>query len=676
MTPSSPAPSHVPPAAPAPRASSDRRTTHPDGPCVPRADVGRLRPLPFDAVTLTTGGPLGTWQARNRTATLPHVLERLETSGVLDNLRIAAGLQGGTHRGFNFADTDLHKTLEALAWEAGRVPDDQPWEAFVTDAVALLAQAQRPDGYLDSHVQLTAPGEAFADLRWGHELYVLGHLLQAAVARARTTGRTDLLDVAVRFAALVDDRFGPDGEAGYCGHPEVETALVELYRLTGERRWLDLARRQVDLRGAGLLGEGPFPPVYHQDHVPVRQAAEVGGHAVRQLYLLAGVADVAAETGEQELRDALVRLWDSAERTRTYVTGGLGAHHKDEAFGDAYELPPDRAYAETCAAIALVHWAWRMLLLTGEGRYADAVERALHNAVPAATSHDGRRFTYSNPLQLRTGHDGSSEYSPSERLDWFACACCPPNLARLAASLHAYVATASAEGVQLHLYADADVRLDDGTVLGVRTAYPADGRVEVTADALVRPLALRVPGWADSARVRLEVDGRARPVEVVDGYVHVPASSAAPVRRVVLDLPVEPVALVAHPRVDAVRGCVAVRRGPVVLCLEHADLPDGVVLEDVAILPGTLEDAPGLPDLDVPVTVRARGVHVPSGDLPAWSPYGAAPPDPVEIELRLVPYHAWGNRGVGAMRVWVPLAPDPAASAGLPGWAPDGRAAR
>ncbi len=683
-----------------------------DGPCTPRAAHGALRPLPFDAVRLSADGMLGAWQERNRARVLPHVLERLETSGVLDNLRIAAGRAQGEFRGFNFADSDLHKTLEALAWEAGRVPDAQPWEDFVVAAADLLAAAQRDDGYLCSHVQLTAPGAELTALRWSHELYVLGHLLQAAVARARTTGRTDLLDVATRFADLVDARLGPDGAEGYDGHPEVETALVELYRLTGERRWLDLARRQVDLRGRGLLGSGPFPPAYHQDHVPVREASEVAGHAVRQLYLLAGVADVAAETGEQALVDALVRLWDSAEGTRTYVTGGLGARHKDESFGDAHELPSDRAYAETCAAIALVHWAWRMLLLTGEPRYADAMERTLVNAVAAAVGLDGRSFTYSNPLQLRSGHDGTDEYHPSGRLDWFACACCPPNLARLAASLHAYVATVTDDAVQLHLYAAGDVRVpDDGTVLRVRTDYPWDGRVEVTADPagapLVRDLTLRVPAWADPAAATLTVDGRPVPLDARDGRVTVPASPDAPVRTVVLDLPMPVVALTAHPHADAVRGCVALRRGPVVWALEQADLPDGVVLEDVAVVAGAQPvDGPPAPVLGAPVGVRVAGVHRPTADAPPWRASGTVPalPGPsggTPLELRLVPYHAWGNRGPGAMRVWLPVSaagagaadedaddhaddqpddhgvsPHDAATAALPRCAPDGTAVR
>ncbi|MBT0994204.1 glycoside hydrolase family 127 protein [Cellulomonas sp. DKR-3] len=640
----------------------------PDGPCVPRGAYAPHTPLPFDAVRLGPDGFLGGWQRLNREQVIPHLWANLESSGVLDNLRTAAGRADLPWRGFNFADSDLHKTLEAVAWEAGRVPADQPWEDDVRAAVDLLAAAQRPDGYLDSHVQVTRPDDAFVDLRWGHELYVLGHLLQAAVARARTGGGEDLLDVARRFATMVDEQLGADA---CCGHPEVETALVELYRLTGERRWLDLAQRQVDARGHGALGAGPFPSAYHQDHTPVRSAQEVAGHAVRQVYLAAGVADLVAETGDTELLAALLRLWDSAEDTRTYVTGGIGSRHRDEAFGDAYELSPERAYAETCAAIGVVHWAWRMLLLTGEGRFADAMERALYNAVPAGLGRDGRSFFYSNPLQLRTDHDGSSEYSPGRRLPWFECACCPPNLARLAASLHAYVATRSDEGVALHLYAAGEVELrtsdahDEPARLVVRTDYPWDGRVEVEAvGGLVVPLALRVPGWADEGAVRLTVDDEPVPLVVRDGYAHVPATPDRPVHRVVLDLPMPVVPLAAHPRVDAVRGCVALRRGPVVLCLEQVDLPAGVVLEDVRLVPGSSLTAAAGDAQGVPVVVHARGTHEPARGRPAWSAaWGPAgghdePGAPVRepVDLTFVPYHAWGEREPGAMRVWVPVA--------------------
>jgi DUF1680 family protein len=623
------------------------------------------------AVRLPPTGHLGAWQERNAAATLPHCLDALETSGALDNLRRLLPPSDpehhdGPYRGFNFADSDVHKTLEAVAWESARTGEPRHEDATAR-VVDLLRRVQAPTGYLDSHVQggAAASREPYADLRWGHELYVLGHLLQAGVARARATGTDDLLDLGMTWADDVADRLIA-GEELVCGHPEVETALVELYRETGDARYLDAARRTVDLRGHRRLGSGPFEPAYHQDAVPVRAATEVAGHAVRQLYLLAGVTDLYLETGEADLLAASERLWDDAYGRRTHVTGGMGSRHKDESFGDPFELPPDRAYAETCAGIASVQWAWRMLLATGDGRYADAVEHALHNVVAAAVSTDGTRFFYSNPLQVRDGHDGSDEYQASARRPWFACACCPPNLARLVASVHTMVATVDDGGpdggaLALHLYTDADLTLPDGVALTVRTGYPWDGDVVVRGDALPA-LALRVPGCADADRVRLDVDGAAVPVVPRRGYVTV----AAGAREVRLRLPLDVRVLRAHPRVDAVRGCVALARGPVVHCLEQADLAGltagaaaSVVLDDVEIdLAEPVTAGPPDDDLGVGAVLHATGRACPSTGEPLYAagPAPAAKPPVVRLPLRAVPYAVWGNRVQGPMRVWIPAA--------------------
>lgn len=675
-------------------------TAGPVGGPLPHA---RLRPLPADALVLGPRGALGVWQARSSRATLPHCLDALETSGVLDNLRRLLPTDDplrheGPYRGFNFADSDAWKTLEAAAWDAGRT-GEAPHEDVVRAVVDLAVRVQDPTGYLDSHVQGGAApsGTPYADLRWGHELYVLGHLLQAGIARSRAQGSDDLLEVGRRWADDVADRLAA-GEELVCGHPGIETALVELARHTGDPRYLDAAMRTIALRGHERLGAGPFEPGYHQDAVPVLDAREVTGHAVRQLYLLAGVTDVFLETGDPAWLATLERLWDDAYGRRTYVTGGMGSRHKDESFGDPYELPPDRAYAETCAGIASVQWSWRMLLATGQGRYADELERALYNVVAGATSADGTAFFYSNPLHVREGHDGSSEYSPSGRLPWFACACCPPNLARLVASLGSYVATGGASGgVALHLYADADLDVPDAAGapgrIEVRTAYPADGTVVVRVPARWRgPLSLRVPGWADAARTTLTLDGEALPVEPVDGYVTVALpgvpSSGVPsqgatgagtapdgdgVREVRLVLPLDVRLLAAHPRVDSVRGCVALARGPVVHAVEQVDHP-GVAIEDlvldldapVVVGPpvgaGSGAAAPGTDGHAGPATLRGRARVVtgsPTGALYADRGTGARPDVEAgavvrEVELVAVPYATWGNRGEGPMRVWIP----------------------
>ncbi|WP_062517088.1 glycoside hydrolase family 127 protein [Demequina gelatinilytica] len=619
-----------------------------------------LTPLPLAAVTLAPEHELGAWQHVNREQTLPHVIDHLESTGVLDNLRRLTGGTEAPFRGPHFADSDLYKTLEAIAWESARMPDDQPWEPWVQEAAALLATAQRDDGYLDSHVQGNA-GEAWSDMRGGHELYLLGHLIQAAVARERATGAADLMDVARRFADLAVATFGPAGarEDGYCGHPEVETALVELYRHTGERAYLDTALAMLDRRGTGALGSAPFEPSYFQDHAPVREVREATGHAVRQLYLAAGMADAAAEVDDPGLRDALAALWRSAHGTKEYLTGGMGSRHRDESFGDPYELPPDRAYAETCAAIASFQWNWRMLLATGEARHGDAMERTLHNAIAAGTGVDGRTFFYSNPLQVRTGHDGTGENTAASRRDWYGCACCPPNLARLVSSLGAYVATGTERRARLHLYGAGTVRIG-ATTLGLATAYPWDGQVEITVDGPLEELALRIPEWCDGAM--LDVDGTASEVRGdADGYARVRLAPGP--HRIVLSLPMPVDVLDPHPRVDAVRGTVALRRGPVVFCLEQADLPPGVALEDIRLdLAVPPRVGPGVASLRAGATILAEGIVRATHGLPALTALprsshatAASGMLPGRIALRAIPYARWANRAGGAMRVWIPV---------------------
>jgi uncharacterized protein len=588
------------------------------GPVDPTPSV--LRPL--HDVRLLPGGLLGDWQNRNGRATLPHCIRQLEASGALSNLRREKDSEV-PHRGMWFSDSDVYKTLEAAAWHLGRHPDDAAVQAFFTATVELLEQAQAPDGYLNSYFQHDHPDRQWRELTTSHELYCAGHLIQAAVAATRAGLGDRLLAVARRFADLLVVRFGPAGEVAVCGHPEIETALVELYRLTAHRPYLELARLFIDRRGHGLLAPGAFGAAYHQDHRPVREAPEFTGHAVRQLYLLAGVVDVAVETGDASLLEASRRLWRSAFTSKTYLTGGHGSRHRDEAIGDPYELPPDRAYAESCAAIGSLHWNWRMLLATGEGRYAEEIERVLYNAVAVAVAEDGTHFFYSNPLQLRTGHDDGGEDAPAQRLSWYSCACCPPNLARLMASLHAYLATSDDGGVQLHQYTRSTLHHDRGD-LAVDTEFPWDGTVSVTVESTSDDewtLALRVPAWCTDATLLIgdtpvatpDVDGYRRVTRVWKGRTTVTLRLAMPPRYVN-----------AHPRVDAVRGCVAPMRGPLVYCIEQADLAPGTILEDVRVDPSA--------------AIEVAGQNL-----------------MVATDVVAVPYFRWGNRQPGPMRVWIPF---------------------
>ena len=616
-----------------------------------RTARSRLRPLGPSRVTILDGF-LAERQRVNRERTIPHGFDQLGRSGTLDNLRLAAGGDGRyqaradtSGATFPFLDSDVYKWLEAVGWELGRAPD--PGLAAAADqAIGLVAAAQRPDGYLNSYVQVVGGGIPHADLAWGHELYCVGHLIQAAVAWHRALDDDRLLAVAVGAADRVDKELGPTGRDGVDGHPGIEMALVELTRVTGDQRYLGLAARMLDLRGRGLLGEGRFGAAYWQDHEPVREAATVAGHAVRQLYLDCGAVDVAVELDDHELLAAVERRWRDLVRTRTYLTGGMGSRHRDESFGDPFELPPDRAYAETCAAIASVMLGWRLLLATGEAGYADAIERALYNGVLSGVSLTGTRFFYVNPLQRRTRRAWEPP-GHGERAPWYPCACCPPNLMRLLSSWEQYLASSDDTGVQLHQYATADIEADlagAAVRLSVRTGYPWDGRVTVRVErAPEHPwtLSLRVPRWCRSATITGPGG---------DGPVAAGVGAAELSRRwqagdtVVLDLDLPVRVVEPDPRVDAVRGCVAVERGPLVYCIEAADLPAGTELEDLRWDPGREPVTAPRPDLGEAVV----GVTVP---VARRAPAG---PGAAGLSAGAIPYHAWANRGAGAMRVWVP----------------------
>ncbi|MCU1474649.1 beta-L-arabinofuranosidase domain-containing protein [Amnibacterium sp.] len=595
-----------------------------------------LRPLDLGAARVT-GGFWRDRQTANHDTSIPDGLRRLHESGALENFRVAATGRGPA-RGPIFADSDVYKWLEAAAWEYARQPDERLL-AEQLEITRTVGGAQQPDGYLDTVVQLRR-GKRYGDPAHDHELYCAGHLFQAAVAQHRATGRTDLLDIAGKLADHLVREFGPEGRPYVEGHPVVEMGLVELYRETGVRDYLDLAARFVEERGRGLLHEQDpqLDLTYFSDRVPVRETTSPEGHAVRAVYFAAGAADVAAETADRPLVDALARQFEAMASTKQYVTGGLGARWEGEAFGDPYELPSDRAYAETCAAIGAAQWAWRMLLSTGEARYADQIERLLLDAVLPGVSLRGDEFFYVNTLHLRADASPDTERSAANgRRPWFDVACCPPNVMRTVASVGAYAATASADGLQLHQYVTGDFA-GGGLSVHVETGYPFVGTVDIgVLDAQDgATLGIRIPAWAQGATV----DGRA----VGSGeYASVDRRLQAG-DRVQLRLPMPVRLTTGDDRVDAVRGAVAMERGPLVYALEQIDQADDVVLDDLR-MPAEPEFAevpgPGLVEGDV--GLRFTAIQV-----------GRAGRPDRRVTATAVPYFEWANRGVGPMRVWVP----------------------
>ena len=606
------------------------------------ATGGHWQPLGLGQATIG-GGFWAPRQTRNGESAIPSGQDQLEKAGNLQNLRLAAGLRESAGEGEAigpvFADSDVYKWLEAAAWEYGRNPSDDLLQR-IRDLTAVVAAAQREDGYLDSVVQLRYGDEGrYQQLVWSHEHYCAGHLIQAAVAQSRCTGDRALLDVATKLADHLVATFGDDKTVDVDGHPVIEMALVELYRETGTAAYLELAKWFVEARGHGIIKNHGHEPAYFSDRVPVREATSVEGHSVRAVYLAAGATDVALETGDKDLLDALKGQFEHMWSTKTYVTGGLGARWEGEAFGDEYELPADRAYAETCAAIGGIQWAWRMLLATGEAAYADAIERMLYNGFLAGVSLTGTEYFYVNPLQLRGGAHADNGRSPAHgRRGWFDCACCPPNIMRTLASLDGYLATTGDGAIQLHQYATGTIKSGD-VELQVETNYPWDGTVRITANAPT-VVELRIPGWAEAATVNgHSVDA--------GGYARVEASE------IELQLPLTPRVVGADPRIDAVRGCVALERGPLVYAVEQVDNDANV--DDLHLLPEA-PVAEGTNLLDGVTVLRAQG-RVGTGHRPGWSfvpEAGDSTGD--EVDVVAIPYYAWANREIGAMRVWLPRA--------------------
>lgn len=608
----------------------------------------RLWPLPLTAVRLADTF----WEPRrqvNRRVTLPSQYRRCEETGRIDNFRRAAGETQGPFQGRYYNDSDVYKWVEAAAFALAADPDPEV-ERCLDAVVREICDAQGPDGYLNTYFTFERAGERWSNLKDLHELYCAGHLFQAAAALYRCTGRADLLQTALRYADHICEVFGPEGRPGTCGHQEIEMALVELYRLTARERYLEQARRFIEARGRKppVIGGSP----YHQDHLPFRAMDAVVGHAVRMVYYCCGAADVVAETGDREYLAALERLWDSMVHRRMYVTGGIGSRYEGEAFGADFELPNDRAYAESCAAIGSIMWNWRMLMLTGEACFADVIENTLYNAMLPSLSLDGEQYFYQNPL----ANDGSHRRQP-----WFECACCPPNIARMLASLPSYYYSASVEGAWVHLYgrsaATIPIHAGGSVTLVQKTSYPWDGDVEIEVETdAPEPfsLFLRIPDWCEGAWVT--VNGGPATADALPGtYVQLQRQWATgDVVRIALPMPVTRIE--GHPYVPNNAGRVALRRGPLVYCVEETDL--GFDPRDL-LLPAEGELAAHWEPELLGGVVVLRGPALAADHGGAWGGalYQKAGATPVplvrEATLTAVPYFAWANRQPGGMAVWL-----------------------
>ena len=607
------------------------------------------------------------WMPRieiNRTVSIPSAFHECEVNGRFDNFAIAAGLIQGEHRGdFSFDDTDPYKVIEGASYSLA-VHYDAALDHYLDSVINIIAQAQEPDGYLTTCVinKCTRLSGWWGTHRWekinSHELYNSGHLIESAVAHYRATGKKTFLNVAIKNADLVCKTFGPnEGQIHRPGgHPIIEMALCKLYKVTGNKKYLDGAKYFVE--ETGRCTDGHRPSEYSQDHMPILQQQEIVGHAVRAGYLYSGVADVAALTGDKAYFEALKRIWENMSSKKLFITGGIGSRPQGEGFGPDYELNNHTAYCETCAAIANVYWNYRMFLATGESKYIDICERALYNNVLSGVSLSGDRFFYDNVLESDGEH---------ERQKWFGCACCPGNITRFIASVPGYIYARQGKDIFVNLYAQGKAKIGQ-VELEQTTDYPWDGkiRIKVTKGGGKFAMKLRVPSWLkqsptnnslytylDKAKTySVSVNGQSLYPENRD-YITITRSwKKGDV--IELNFPMEVRRIAANDNAEDDRDKVALERGPIVYCLEGSDQADGKVFNKYI-----------LNSADIQAHFERNllnGVVVLDGTANELQQDGTVK----DVTFRAIPYSTWNNRGPQQMEIWVANTPAMAVATPLP----------
>jgi uncharacterized protein len=628
---------------------------------VDKSPYAKLRNVPVHAVTISSGF----WGARRETnvnKSIPSMEKLLEANGRMDNFLRLVGKSEAPQRGPVYSDSDVYKWTEAAGFvlQSGDRPELRGLtEKIIGEVVAV----QEPSGYLNTYyVKEREKDRMGPDVqRVGHELYNLGHMLQGALAYYRATGDRTLLDAGIKFVdGYLLPNFGPgaDKRPIFSGHPEIELSLVELYRTTGNKQYLDLAG--YILHGDERMKFNERAYVYCFCGIPFTSRTKLEGHAVRAMYACCGATDYYMETGDPAYWKALDTIWNDLVTDQMYVTGGVGARSQGEAFGEPYELPNFTAYGESCAAIGNMMWNWRMLTATGEAKYADVVERALYNGINSGMSLDGTLYCYRNPL----GFDPSG--GDKIRNPWYDTTCCPPNLERTFASLPGYFYSTSKEGLYLHLYDNSqlDWHLEDGTGLKVtqKTNYPWDGTAEISVSP-AKPtdftFYLRIPGWSDGTEV--SVNGKAVSGATAGQYLELKRKwKSDDVIKVKFNM--MPRAIEANPRVVDDYGRAAVQRGPIVYCLEGLDQPEGVALHDVSLdlrepRKSQFHEEVQSDLLGGIVLLKHTGATVENfgSRNKLYHSYSNDSPKSKQVELKFIPYYAWANRAATTMQVWTPI---------------------
>jgi hypothetical protein len=578
------------------------------------------------------------WSPRLKThkeITLAACLEQCEKTGRLTNFAKAGGLMEGEFEGIFYNDSDVYKLIEGIAYSLMNHPDPE-LERRTDQIIDWIAAAQQEDGYVQTYFTLKKPDQKWTDMNM-HECYCAGHLIEAAIAYKQATGKTKLFDVARRFADLIDSLFGPGKRHWVPGHQEIELALVKLYFETKDEKYWKLARFFLEERGKGhgvgySWNREGWGAEYCQDDTPIERLKDAKGHAVRALYMYSAIADIAAITGDRAYLDALDRLWDSVVNRNMYITGGVGSSHHNEGFTRDFDLPNREAYCETCASVAMILWNHRMNLLHGDAKYADIIELELYNGALSGVSLSGDRFFYVNPLESTGSH---------HRVHWFDCSCCPTQIARFLPSIGNYAYAVDREGIVVNQYisGEAELAWNGAAVrLAQRTAYPWSGEIAIdvleSAD-LEYAVRLRVPSWCRT--FALAVNGEAvQAAEVSKGYIRL-HRKWRPGDRIVLSLVMDVQRLYAPPQVQANQGRTALKRGPVVYCVEEAD--NAGSLESVGLSAGSVFMTEFRSDLLGGVTVIREVPRHPRRGIIA------------------VPYYAWDNREPGWMQVWLKETP-------------------
>lgn len=617
-------------------------------------------------------GFIGKYQKLIRDTVIPYQYSVLcdkapdtEKSHVVKNFENAAKALRGEDvgdgfYGMVFQDSDAAKWIEAAAYSLALYPDEKLSET-VDELIDKISAAQDEDGYLDTYFTIKDRDRRWKNLLEGHELYCSGHMMEAACAYYEATGKKKLLDVMEKNAEHIYKHFITEKNEGAPGHPEVELALMKMYRTTGNKKWLQLAEHFINERGEDpyfyekeaakrdwtVWGNDPTAHDYQQSGKPVRAQSDATGHAVRAVYLYTGMAQLSAKSGDNALYDACKRLWESITRRRMYVTGGIGSTVLGEAFSVDYDLPPDTAYAETCASIGLMFFANAMLKNELIGEYADVMETAFYNTVLGGMQLDGKRFFYVNPLEVVPGISG---VSPTHRHDlpvrpkWYACACCPPNVARLITSFGCYAYGENSDMSFCHMYADGEIKFENGMELVCKTNYPYDMTVNYSVIKGGR-LAIRIPGWSDT--FTLALNGEKQELKPINGYVIIAVKDGDEAKLVLSDTP-----HFVYPsvKIPAVSGMAAIRRGPLVYCFEDAD--NGDVLSLALKRGGKITVCePDRNELSGVTKLKVEAVRFDDNG----KPYSFDEPKTTDTLAIAVPYYTWGNRGENAMRVFMPL---------------------